>query len=113
LTGLAIAVEHIEPVLVRMSWHLFRRRRCPFFVLGDQPVTLWAPSQSPVLGGPGFTTPDVEVCATCSGCASVGSHNPSSGGIDVLSLDELAHRPSLAMDRSTRANAVAFMHASP
>jgi uncharacterized protein DUF4238 len=113
LTGLGIAVEHIKPVLVRMSWHLFRRRRFPYFVLGDQPITLSAPGHTPLLGGPGFTTPDVEVYVPLAPDALlVGSHNPSSGGIDVLSLDELGHRPSLAMDWSTRANAVAFTHAS-
>lgn len=40
LTALGMAVDHLRPILAKMRWDIFRRGCFPWFVLGDQPVTI-------------------------------------------------------------------------
>jgi hypothetical protein len=111
LTGLGHAVEDIRPLLATMRWDITRRDRFPWFVLGDQPVTIARPpGLSPFLGA-GFATPGVEIYAPIGPDALlVGSHEPHDGSITVVAPDS-GRRRVLNPDWSLRPNLTAFTHA--
>lgn len=112
LTSLGNAVEHIKPLLAQMRWDIARRSGFPWFVLGDQPVTIARPPDLPSILGAGFATPGVEVYAPISPDALlVGSHETHDGSITVIAPDERPRRASLAPDWSLRPNLTAFTHA--
>lgn len=112
LTSLGHAVEDIRPLFAQMRWDIARRDRFPWFVLGDQPVTIARPLDLSPFRGAGFATPGVEVYAPIAPEAlMVGSHEPHDGSITVVAPDQRPHRPSLALDWSLRPNLTAFTHA--
>ena len=109
LTSLGIAVDGIRPILIGMRWDIFRRARFPWFVLGDQPVTIARPPDLSSFLGAGVATPGIEVYAPISPDALlVGTHEPHDGRVRVFAPDGRPHRPSLAHDWSLRANVSAF-----
>jgi hypothetical protein len=112
LTALGHAVEDIKPVLGQMRWDIARRDRFPWFILGDQPVTIARPPDLSRHLGAGFATPGVEVYAPISpGALLVGSHEPHDGSITVVAPDQRLLRPSLSPDWALRPNLTAFTHA--
>jgi Protein of unknown function (DUF4238) len=112
LTGLGRAVSHIRPLLAQMRWDLLRRDRFPWFILGDQPVTIARPPDLLPFQGAGFATPGVEIYAPISPEALlVGTHQPHDGSITVAALDRHERPPSLRADWCWRPNLTAFTHA--
>jgi hypothetical protein len=112
LTSLGLAVDDIRPVLAGMRWDIVRRRRFPFFVLGDQPLTIGRPENLSRFLGAGIATPGVEVYVPLSPEALlVASHEPHDGSVRVVSPDDRPHKSSLEPDWSLRPNLTAFLHA--
>ena len=113
LTGLGHAVSDIKPLLEGMRWDIARRDRFPWFVLGDQPVTIARPPGLSRHLGAGFATPGIEVYAPIApGALLIGSHEPHDGNITVVTPDQRLRRPSLDADWSLRPNLTAFTHAA-
>lgn len=112
LAGLGIAVDHVRPVLATMRWDIIRRRRFPFFVLGDQPVTVARPPGLSGFLGAGVATPGVEVYAPLSPTALlVASHESHDGRLHVVAPDDRPFKPSLTVDWGLRPNLTAFVQA--
>lgn len=112
LTSLGVAVDHIRPVLAGMRWDLVRRGRFPYFVLGDQPVTIARPPGLSEFMGAGPATPGVEIYAPFSPEALlVATHEPHDGSLRVVAPDDHERKPALASDWSLRPNLTAFVHA--
>lgn len=86
LQHLKLAIDEIRPLLVEMHWVIVRRDASPFFVLGDQPVTLRGPDGE--LGDVGFANDGVDVLAPLSSSALLAmTRERHAGGIDVITPD--------------------------
>lgn len=113
LTSLGIAVEHIRPIIAAMRFEVVRRNRFPYFILGDQPVTLSAPDGHPRNLGVGITTPGVEIYMPLSPEALLMlTHEPHDGRLTVISPDVRPRKPTLQPDWVLRPNLTAFVNAS-
>ena len=98
LASLGLAVDGVRPILAGMRWDLWCSR-FPWFILGDQPVTIARPPDLPPYLGAGFATPGVEIYAPLSPEALlVGTNEPHDGSIRVFAPDHEPRPPSLARD---------------
>lgn len=61
LFALKMGLENIAPIIYAMHWFVLKRRRSPYFVIGDCPVTLWPATDHPQDTGVGFLSPGAEV----------------------------------------------------
>lgn len=112
LTALGTAVDHIRPVLAAMRLDVVLRSRFPYFVLGDQPVTVGRPPDLSKFLGAGFGTPGVEIYAPLAPTTLlVATHEPHDGSLSVIAPDLRARESSLAADWSLVANLTAFVNA--
>lgn len=114
LIGIGTAVEHVRPLLTSMKWRILRRRRLPFVVIGDAPVSLMAPAGHPPLLGVGFASAEVEVGLPLSPDALlVMTHEPDARDIEVIDLDGHPLLPrSLRPSWATVMNAYSMLRAS-
>ncbi|MBF6604221.1 MAG: DUF4238 domain-containing protein [Chloroflexi bacterium] len=113
LAALGVAVDGIRPILAGMRWDIYRRGRFPYFVLGDQPVTISPPKDLPGYRAAGFATPGVEIFAPLSPDALlVATHEPHDGRLRVFAPDDRPVTPSLKHDWSLPANILAVLSAT-
>ena len=108
---LSASLNALAPRLFAMSWHIFRRGRFPWLVVGDNPVTKMAPTGLPANAQQGFATPGIEVMVPFSPTELLGLQDvPGDEFIRVHEPDRNAH-PSLAHEWNAAANATAWMSA--
>ncbi|MFN2483795.1 MAG: DUF4238 domain-containing protein [Candidatus Limnocylindria bacterium] len=81
LSTLKMAFEDIAPILYAMPWFILKRRRFPFFVIGDCPVTLWPATDHPPDTGVGFLSPGAEVAVAIDAHTMLVAKHDGAGGV--------------------------------
>ena len=62
-------MEAIAPYIFEMGWWLIKRTAYPWFIVGDNPVTVWPGRDHPEWRGVGFASRAAEVaCDLVVGC---------------------------------------------
>ncbi|MHB8460259.1 MAG: DUF4238 domain-containing protein [Candidatus Limnocylindrales bacterium] len=111
ITNLSASLDALAPRLFAMSWHLVRRRRFPWLVVGDNPVTKMALTSLPASASRGFATPGIEVMIPFSPTELLDLHGvPGDEFLRVHEPDE-DRRPSLMHEWNAAANATAWTNA--
>lgn len=108
---LSASLNALAPRLFAMSWHIFRRGRFPWLVVGDNPVTKMPPTGLPANARRGFATPGIEVMIPFSPTELLDLHGVP--GDEFIRVHEPDHqdRSTMMHEWNAAANATAWMSA--